>query len=205
MDEPKPYDAVLGNNQVPNTPYNAVVLGGIEGASSQLNSTLLPTKLKVLANCLNSKEEGLKIICKFINQETDTVLKWIYANWVWIKAPQTARVKLINHISCLKHISHELMELVLETMIIDSSGSLRGPVQAILEEINELHRQQSQPKNLAIGYQKLGGLYFSRFNTAQYKHASSKIVKIVSQKVMAYKQEAKDSQHQDMLEQYLQN
>jgi hypothetical protein len=192
MHEPKPYDAVLGNNQVPNAPYNAAVLGGIEVTSSRLNSTSLPIKLEALINCLNYEEEGVKIVRKFINQETDTVLKWIYSNWVWLKAPNYVRVKLINHISCLKHISNELMELVLETMVIDSSGSLRAPVQKMLEEINELHRQQTQPQNLAIGYQNLGNIYISRFYNVPYNHIISKIMTIISQKVMIYKQKAKN-------------
>lgn len=157
MDKPRPGDAVLGNNQAPNTPFNALVLGGIEGASNRLKSTILAVKLEALVSALKYGKEGLKLVHMFVNQEMDPSVKWIVSNWLWLKAPLVEGI--INQISCLKHISQELMELVLATMIADSSDTKVMPSQTILEEINKLHSKEASHKSLALGYNKLGDLY----------------------------------------------
>ncbi|BAZ11907.1 pentapeptide repeat protein [Calothrix sp. NIES-4071] len=116
MYKPKPDDAVLGDSQVPNTPYNAVVLGGIEGIKHRLRNTSLMIKLEALSNALEHNEEGLKLIYEFLQEETDHSMKWVVSNWLRQKATGATRVKLTNYISCLEHIPYELIELCLPTM-----------------------------------------------------------------------------------------
>jgi tetratricopeptide (TPR) repeat protein len=202
MDKPRPGDAVLGNNQAPNTPNNAVVLGGIAGAKQRLNSTSYAVKLEALCSALKYDEEGLHLIQQFIQKETDVTVKWVASNWVWLHASDAARAQLINYITCLKHISKELMSSVMATMVTDITDSSVAPVQIILEEIEELHikeashksltvgykalvsigteliSKKASPKNvaLAVAYQKLGDLYYWR---AQQDKLSKQLPKVV--------------------------
>ncbi|BDA73597.1 hypothetical protein RIVM261_038590 [Rivularia sp. IAM M-261] len=66
MDKPRPGDAVLGNNQTPNTPFNALVLGGIKGAKQRLTSNSFAVKLEGLCSALKYNEQGLILVHEFI-------------------------------------------------------------------------------------------------------------------------------------------
>lgn len=116
MSKPKPDDAVLGNSQVPNTPYNAVVLGGVEGIKYRLRNSSLIIKLEALSNALEDNEEGLKQIYEFLFLETNQTMKWVVSNWLRQKASGATRTKLTKYISCLENIPYELIELSLPTM-----------------------------------------------------------------------------------------
>lgn len=116
MYKPKPDDAVLGNSQVPNTPCNAVVLGGVEGIKHRLRNSSLMIKLEELSNALEDSEEGLKRIYEFLFLEIDPTMKWVISNWLRQKASGATRAKLTKYISCLEHIPYDLIELSLTTM-----------------------------------------------------------------------------------------
>lgn len=124
MYKPKPDDAVLGNNQVPNTPYNAVVLGGVEGIKHRLRNSSLMIKLEGLSSALENNEEGLKLIYEFLAQESNPTIKWVVLNWLRQKASGATRVKLTKYISYLEHIPYELISLSLPTM--DSVITAKG-------------------------------------------------------------------------------
>jgi tetratricopeptide (TPR) repeat protein len=187
MDKPRPDDAVLGNN-APNTPCNALVLGGIEGAKQRLNSTLLAVKLEALCSALKYDEEGLYLTQQFLQKETDVTIKWVASNWVWLHASDAARVQLINYITCLKHISKELMSAILATMVTDITDSSVAPVQAILEEIEELYIKEASPKNvaLAVAYQKLGDLYYWRVQQDKLSKQLPKVALIAYTEAITY-------------------
>lgn len=111
MSEPQPYDAVLGDGQVPNTPLDAVVLSGIEGIKHRLDTSPLLIRLEALTNAFEYNEKGVKLILQFLKN----------------------KIKVFQN-------------------------SLTVPPQIILEEIEDLHSNQANPKYLAVGYQKLGNL-----------------------------------------------
>lgn len=115
MYKPKPDDAVLGNSQ-PNTPYNALVLGGVEGIKHRLRNSSLMIKLEALSNALKDNEEGLKQIYEFLFLETDPTMKWVVSNWLRHKASGATRAKLTKYISCLEQIPYDLIQLSLTTM-----------------------------------------------------------------------------------------
>lgn len=211
MDKPRPNDLVLGNNQAPNTPCNAVVLGGILGAKQRLNSTSLSVKLEALISALQYNDEGIKLVHEFIAHETDASIKWVASNWVWLHASEASRAKLINHITCLKYISFELMELVLLTIISDSSSSKVMPTKDILEEIDKVHEFQTKPKSLgrhqksapimtgrlsnkphspslaaSVGYQELGDLYSAQNEEEQLNSTQLRIIIIAYQEAIKY-------------------
>lgn len=185
MHEPKHDDAVLGKNQVPNTPYNALVLGKIEGAIQQLRNLTLAVKLKTLLNALEYDEQGSTLVEKFIIQEKNASIKWIYINWIWFHASVVARVKLANQ-TCLKHIDSELMELVLLTMLADITDTITAPVQEILEEINKLHAIKGSYNSLAVKYKNLGDLYCMGIKQGKFSSEKCKIAIIAQQKAITF-------------------
>lgn len=187
MNNPRHNDAVL-RNQALKTPYNAVVLSGIEGAKQRLNSTSLVVKLEALVSALKYDEEGLKLVHQFIAQETDASMKWIYSNWLWLQAKEVTRVELTNSITCLKYISQELMELIFAAMIADSSDSKVMPTQTLLNEIENTHSTNDSYINLPIKYQELADLYCLQIKQGQYKHENYKIAMIAYTEAIAYSQ-----------------
>jgi hypothetical protein len=116
MYEPKPDDAVLGNSQVPNTPINALVLGGIEGIKQRIRNSSLIIKLEALSKVLKDNKEGLKQIYEFLLFQTDPTMTWVIAHWLRQKASGAVRESLTRYIYSLENIPYDLIKLSLTTM-----------------------------------------------------------------------------------------
>jgi hypothetical protein len=57
--EPKPTDAVLGEQTIPK---RGAVLGGIEGLKTRLNSSDHEDRIEILQQAVNYGDEGLKLV-----------------------------------------------------------------------------------------------------------------------------------------------
>jgi tetratricopeptide (TPR) repeat protein len=158
MDKPKPYDAVIGNSQTPNTPYNALVLGGIEGAKQRLNTGSLPVKLEALISIFKYGKDGLGIIHKFFRNETDPLVKWFALNWLWQKAPETVRIDSARHITCLKNVNPKLVSVTLTLMVNNVNSNWVVQIKSLLNKIENSHKISSN--YLSIRYKELGDLYY---------------------------------------------
>ncbi|BAY81311.1 hypothetical protein NIES267_07870 [Calothrix parasitica NIES-267] len=72
--QPKPYDAVLGNQNQP--AEGAVVLGGIEGVKLRLSNSNLKARIAGIEQALNYGEQGLDLITEFLqNPRTEENIK----------------------------------------------------------------------------------------------------------------------------------
>jgi tetratricopeptide (TPR) repeat protein len=85
----------------------------------------------------------------------------------------------------LEHIGKELAELVFATQNTGGDGEVGSP-QAILEEIEELHRKKEKTESLSIAYQKLGNLYRLRIEQGQSNLENLMVAIIAYQEAITY-------------------
>lgn len=69
--QPREFDAVLGNGTIP--PFQGVVLGGIEGVKSRLNSSSPEARIVALREALNYGEAGLDLAIAALNDSSKLV------------------------------------------------------------------------------------------------------------------------------------
>lgn len=73
MQQPRPHDAVLGGQQPP--PFNAVVLGGIEGVRNRARYSSIPGQIAALQDALNYGSAGLDLIIEAL-QSPYQQIRW---------------------------------------------------------------------------------------------------------------------------------
>lgn len=93
QNQPREFDAVLGNGTI--APFQGVVLGGIEGVKSRLNSSSPETRVVALREALNYGEAGLELAIAALNDSSKLVQSSAY-QLLWERKEKKVKQALSN-------------------------------------------------------------------------------------------------------------
>ena len=73
--QPQNSDAVLGQTQIAN---GSVILGGIEGVKSRLNSDRIHVRILALKDAINYGDAGLRLVVKYLDDPDSQIVEAAY-------------------------------------------------------------------------------------------------------------------------------
>lgn len=89
LDQPGEFDAVLGDRSIP-PPFHGMVLGGMEGVKSRLNSTSVEVRVVALKEALNYGEAGLDLAIAALKDSSKLVQSSAY-QLLWERQEQKVK------------------------------------------------------------------------------------------------------------------
>ena len=147
----------IGNEELTTPPSDLDFEQNFEFPPSQTSKNLLESHQESLAAKEENPLSQLEIFTPGMQQENTEPIN------------RSSSSSIIPSASDLPHISQELTELILTTIgttIVDSPLE-NSQVQQILQEIEDLHSQQADEKDIGAAYYRLGNIYRLRIEEGQ--------------------------------------